>query len=99
MIDLEDDLRPQGDHVLIEEQGAETVTESGLHIPETGQERPTRGTVLAVGPGKRSESGVRLPMDVAEGDEVIYGKYSGTQVSEEPKRILVKQANLYAVIE
>ena len=69
-------IRPLADRVVIEPKAAETQTASGLYIPDTAKEKPQQGTVVAAGPGKKDE-----PMEVKVGDVVIYGKYSGTEVT------------------
>ena len=73
MADL--NIRPLADRVIIEPAAAETKTASGIIIPDTAQEKPQKGIVVAVGPGKKDE-----PMSVSVGDVVLYGKYSGTEV-------------------
>jgi chaperonin GroES len=73
-------LKPLGDRVIVQGSDAEEVTASGIVLPDTAKEKPQRGTVLAVGEG-RWDDGKRIPLDVAVGDEVIYSKYGGTEVS------------------
>ena len=72
-------LKPLGDRIVVRSIEAEDVTASGIVLPDTAQEKPQRGRVLAVGDG-RFEDGKRIPPDVAEGDEVIYSKYGGTEI-------------------
>ena len=72
-------LKPLEDRVVVQANEAEQTTASGLVIPDTAKEKPQEGTVLAVGPG-RIEKGERIPLDVAEGDVVIYSKYGGTEI-------------------
>ena len=82
------------DRVVIEPKAAETQTASGLYIPDTAKEKPQQGTVVAAGPGKKDE-----PMEVKVGDVVIYGKYSGTEVSVDGKDYLImKQSDILAVL-
>lgn len=82
------------DRVLVEPKEAESKTASGLYIPDTAKEKPQQGTVLAVGPGKKDE-----PMEVKPGDVVLYGKYSGTEVSVDDKKYLImKQSDILAVL-
>ena len=86
-------IKPLADRVLIQPKEAETKTASGLYIPDTAKEKPSEGKVLAVGPGKKDE-----PMEVKVGDEVIYGKYSGTEVTvDEVKYLIVKQSDILAI--
>ncbi len=73
-------LRPLDDRVVVEPMEAEQKTAGGIVLPDTAQEKPQRGTVLAVGPGKLTDAGARGELSVSVGDVVIYGKYSGTEV-------------------
>ncbi len=73
-------IRPLDDRVVVEPMEAEEVTAGGIVLPDNAKEKPQRGTVLAVGPGKQLDSGERGELSVAVGDEVIYGKYSGTDI-------------------
>ncbi len=81
-------LKPLGDRILVRSIEAEEVTASGLVLPDTAKEKPQRGKVLAVGEG-RYEDGKRIPLDVAEGDEVIYSKYCGTEVKIDGEDLLI----------
>ena len=76
----------------MEANEAETTTASGIVIPDTAKEKPQEGTVLAVGPGRYDDSGKRIPIDVAEGDVVIYSKYGGTEVKYAGKEYLLLSA-------
>lgn len=73
-------LRPLHDRVVVKPLKSETKTAGGIIIPETAQEKPQEGKVVAVGPGKKSDDGSVTPMDVKKGDRVLYGKWSGTEV-------------------
>ena len=73
-------LQPLGDRLIVEVLEEEETTSSGIVLPDTAKEKPQRGRVLAVGPGNRDEDGEYVPMDLAEGDEVIFSKYGGTEV-------------------
>lgn len=87
-------IKPLADRVLIEPKEAETKTASGIFIPDTAKEKPQQGTVLAAGPGKKDE-----PMEVKVGDVVLYGKYSGTEVTvDEKKYLIVKQSDILAIL-
>ncbi len=87
-------IRPLADRVLIEPKEAETKTASGIYIPDTAKEKPQQGTVIAVGPGKKDE-----PMELKEGDQVLYSKYAGTEVSvDEKKYLIVKQSDILAIL-
>lgn len=87
-------IRPLSDRVLIEPKEAETKTASGIYIPDSAKEKPQQGVVVAVGPGKKDE-----PMELSVGDQVLYGKYSGTEVTYEDKKyLIVKQSDILAVL-
>ena len=73
-------LRPMDDRVVVEPMEAEQMTAGGIVLPDSAKEKPQRGTVVSIGPGKLMDSGERGSMSVAVGDEVIYGKYSGTEI-------------------
>ncbi len=81
-------LTPLGDRLVVRSIEAEQVTASGLVIPDTAQERPQRGLVLAVGSG-RLEDGKRIPPEVSEGDEVVYSKYGGTEITVDGEDLLI----------
>ncbi|MBR1870026.1 MAG: co-chaperone GroES [Bacteroidales bacterium] len=87
-------IKPLADRVLIEPKEAETKTASGIYLPDTAKEKPQQGTVLAAGHGKKDE-----PMEVKVGDVVLYGKYSGTEVTvDEKKYLIVKQSDILAIL-
>ena len=87
-------IRPLADRVVIEPKEAETKTAAGLYIPDTAKEKPQQGTVVAAGPGKKDEE-----MEVKVGDVVLYGKYSGTEVTVDDKKCLImKQSDILAII-
>jgi len=84
------DLQPLGDRLIVEVLEGEETTFSGIVLPDTAQEKPQRGRVLAVGPGNRSEqTGELLPLDVAEGDEVVFSKYGGTEIKVGSDELLI----------
>jgi chaperonin GroES len=74
------DLQPLGDRLIVEALEEEETTSSGIVLPDTAKEKPQRGRVLAVGPGPRDEDGNYISMDLAEGDEIIFSKYGGTEI-------------------
>ncbi len=82
-------LKPLEDKVIIKQAPAETTTTSGLVIPETAQEKPQQGEVLAVGPGRLDDKGNRIPLDVKEGDKVLYAKYGATEISYKGEDYLI----------
>ncbi len=81
-------LKPLGDRIVVRQIAAEEVTASGIVLPDTAQEKPQRGEVLAVGDG-RYDDGERVPLDVKVGDEVIYSKYGGTEVTIDDEDLLI----------
>ncbi|MEA3214784.1 MAG: chaperonin GroES [Acidimicrobiia bacterium] len=86
-------LQPLEDRIVVRPNEAEERTVSGLVIPDTAKEKPQQGTVLAVGPGKRSEqSGQLIPVDVKEGDTVVYSKYGGTEITIDGEDLLILSA-------
>jgi len=87
-------IKPLADRVVIEPKEAETKTAGGLYIPDTAKEKPQQGTVVAAGPGKKDE-----PMEVKVGDTVLYGKYSGTEVTVDGnKYLIVRQSDILATL-
>ena len=73
-------LKPLGDRLIVEVLDGEEATFSGIVLPDTAKEKPQRGRVLAVGPGGRDDNGKHVPMDVDEGDEIVFSKYGGTEI-------------------
>ncbi len=93
-------LRPLEDRVIVKPAKAEEVTKSGIVLPDTAQEKPQRGTVIAVGPGKMKDDGDRTAVDVKIDDVVIYSKYGGTDVKIEGEDYKILRADdIYAVVE
>ncbi len=82
-------IRPLEDRVVIQQIEAEEKTAGGIVLPDTAKEKPQRGKVLAVGPGKLLDSGERAPIGVVEGDEVLFGKYSGTEIKLDGDEFLI----------
>ena len=92
-------FKPLHDRLLLKPISAETKTKSGIIIPDTAQEKPQQGQVVAVGGGKRLEDGRLIPMDVKVGDKVIYGKWSGTEVKLNGKdHVILKEEDLFGVL-
>jgi chaperonin GroES len=92
-------LKPLGNRVVVEPIEQEDTTSSGIVLPETAKEKPQKGKVLAVGPGERDEDGKRIPMDVSEGDTVLYAKYSGTEIKLDGKKLLIlRESDLLAIV-
>ena len=82
-------LKPLGDRLIVRAVEEEETTASGIVLPDTAKEKPQRGKVLAVGEGKLGDDNERVPLDVAEGDEVLYSKYGGTEISVDGEDLLV----------
>ena len=85
-------IKPLEDRIVVRPLEAEQTTASGLVIPDTAKEKPQEGKVMATGPGRVDDSGKRIPMDVAEGDVVIFSKYGGTEVKYEGTEYLLLNA-------
>ena len=92
-------IRPLDDRLVVKQAEAETKTASGIVLPEGAKEKPTRGKVISVGPGKMLDSGKRSPIAVNVGDEVYYGKYAGTEVKvNEEKFVIIRESDLLGVV-
>ena len=94
-------LRPLADRVIVEPIEEEEITAGGIVLPETAKEKPQKGTVLAVGPGKRDDQGKVIPVDVVVGDVVLYAKYGGTEVKLGTDRevLVLRESDILAVVE
>jgi chaperonin GroES len=92
-------LRPLDDRVVVEPMEAEEMTAGGIVLPDTAKEKPQRGTVVSVGPGKLLDSGSRGTLSVSIGDEVIYGKYSGTDIELEGRDVkILREGDILAKV-
>ena len=92
-------IQPLSDRVVVQSQDAEEQTASGLYIPDTAKEKPQRGVVLAVGPG-RVENGNKIAMTVKPGDTVLYGKYSGTEVAlDDTEYMIMRESDILGIIQ
>jgi len=92
-------LRPLDDRVVVEPKEAEEVTAGGIVLPDSAKEKPQRGTVIAVGPGKLLDSGERGALSVSVGDEVIYGKYSGSEVEVDGREVkILRETDIFAKV-
>lgn len=92
-------LRPLGDRVVIQPTPREEMTKSGIVLPDTAKEKPQEGKILAAGPGRLTDEGKREPMDVKEGDIVLYAKYAGTEFKVEGEELLiVSQKDILAIV-
>lgn len=92
-------LKPLGNRIVVEPLEQEEMTAGGIVLPETAKEKPQKGKVLSIGPGERDEDGKRIPMDVKEGDTVLYAKYSGTEIKLDNKKILIlRESDILAIL-
>ena len=92
-------LAPLADRVVIRALEETETMRGGLYIPDTAKEKPQQGEVIAVGPGKFDDKGQRVPMDVKPGDKVLYGKYSGTEVTIEGEQVLIlRESDVLAIV-
>jgi chaperonin GroES len=92
-------IKPLADRVVIKAEVAEEKTKGGIILPDTAKEKPVVGTVIAVGPGKKGDDGKIQPMEVKVGDKVLYGKYSGTEVTVEGEEYLImRESDLFAIV-
>jgi chaperonin GroES len=93
-------LKPLNDRVIVEAIEKETLSAGGIVLPDTAQEEPQQGIVIAVGPGLRDTEGNRIPLDVAVGDEIIFSRYGGSTLIHDGKTLLIlREEEIFAVIE
>ncbi len=92
-------LKPLADRVVVKPAPAEEVTKGGLFLPDTAKEKPQQGEIVAIGPGRISDDGTTIAPQVAVGDTVLYGKYSGTEVTVDGDEYLImRESDIFAVI-
>jgi len=92
-------LRPLGDRVVVRPSSREETTKSGIVIPDTVKEKPQRGTIVAVGEGRRDDDGNRIPLDVTTGNEVLFAKYSGTEFKLDDEDLLIlSEKDILAIV-
>lgn len=93
-------LKPLGNRVVVEPVEEEDITSGGIVLPETAKEKPQKGKVLSAGPGERDDDGKHIPLDVKEGDMVLFAKYAGTEIKIEGKKLLImRESDLLAIVE
>ena len=93
-------VRPLYDRVIVKRLEAEERTKGGLYIPDTAKEKPIQGQVMAVGNGKRSDSGSSQPLEVKVNDRVLFGKYSGTEIKlDGEERVILREDEILAIID
>jgi chaperonin GroES len=92
-------IKPLGDRVVVKPEAAEEQTASGLYIPDTAKEKPQRGTIISVGPG-RVENGTKIDMSVTAGNTILYGKYAGTEITMDGEDYLImRESDILGIIE
>lgn len=92
-------IRPLADRIVIRPAQAEEMTKGGIILPDTAKEKPVRGEIMATGPGKTTEDGKRIPLEVKVGDQVLYGKYSGTEVTIDGEDLLImRESDVFAIL-
>ncbi len=93
-------VRPLADRVVVEPLEETEEMRGGLYIPDTAKEKPQQGKVIAVGPGRLTDEGERIAIELSEGDRVLYGKYSGTEVTVDGRDVLIiRESDVLAVLE
>jgi chaperonin GroES len=93
-------LRPLGDRVVIRPAAREETTRSGIVLPDTSKEKPQRGEIIAVGPGRVSDEGKKIPMEVKVGDTVLFAKYAGTEFKlEDDELLILRESDILAIVE
>jgi chaperonin GroES len=92
-------IKPLGDRIVIKPAAAEEKTKGGIILPDTAKEKPVVGEVVAVGPGRKSDDGKLIALEVKVGDKVLYGKYSGTEVTIDSQEYLImRESDLFAIM-
>ena len=93
-------LKPLGNRVVVKPVEEEDITTGGIVLPESAKEKPQKGEILAIGPGERDDDGKRIELDVAEGDIVLYAKYSGTEIKLDGDKLLIlRESDILAIVE
>ena len=93
-------LRPLSDRVIVKQSEAEEKTASGILLPDTAKEKPTKGKVISAGPGKTDDNGKRMALSVKAGDTIVYGKYSGTDIEVDGvKYVILRESDILGVVE
>jgi chaperonin GroES len=93
-------LKPLGNRVVVKPVEEEDITAGGIVLPESAKEKPQKGEILALGPGERDDDGKRIELDVAEGDIVLYAKYSGTEIKVDGEKLLIlRESDILAIVE
>jgi len=92
-------VKPLADRVLVKPLEPEEVKKGGIIIPDTAKEKPQQGEVMEVGPGRVTEDGKKIPMEVKKGDRILYGKYSGTEVTiDDAEYLIMRESDILAIV-
>ncbi len=92
-------IKPLADRVVVKPLEAEEKTKGGLYVPDTAKERPQQGEIVAVGPGRITDEGKKIPIEVKVGDKILYGKYSGTEVNYDGiEYLIMRESDIFAII-
>ncbi|MBS4027293.1 MAG: co-chaperone GroES [Ignavibacteriales bacterium] len=92
-------VKPLGDRVLVKPMEAQEKTKGGIILPDTAKEKPVIGEIVATGPGKRSDDGKLIPMELSVGDKILYGKYSGTEITlEDEEYLIMRESDIFGII-
>ncbi len=92
-------LKPLADRVVVKPSAAEEKTKGGIIVPDTAKEKPVWGEVIAAGPGRTTDEGKHIPMEVKVGDKILYGKYSGTEVTIDDQELLImRESDIFAIM-
>jgi len=93
-------VKPLNDRVLVQRLEEMAVTKGGIYIPDTAKEKPVEGQVVAVGPGKVNEQGNRVPLNLKEGDKILFGRYAGSEIKIEGEEyLMMREDDILAVVE
>jgi chaperonin GroES len=92
-------IKPLADRVIVKPLEAEEKTKGGLYVPDTAKERPQQGEIVAIGPGRVTDEGKKIPIEVKVGDRILYGKYSGTEVTYDGiEYLIMRESDIFAII-
>lgn len=92
-------LKPLGDRVIVKPKAPEEKTKGGIILPDTAQEKPMEGTIVAVGAGKIGDDGKKINMELKVNDKILYGKYSGTEIKiDDVEYLIMRESDVYAII-
>ena len=93
-------IKPLADRIVIQAMEAEETTKGGIILPDTAKEKPVEGTIVAAGPGKVTDDGKKIELEVKVGDKVLYGKYSGTEITVDGEEYLImRESDVFAIVK